>query len=984
MSIMRGRLLARTMLTGAAGPLLIAAGIVALPSVASAQEVVQTAAAAPAPEEVRETIVVTGTRITTPGASSNSPITSVAEAEIGYQQPVAIEQLIKDLPSAVPAIGPGTNNGSNGGATVDLRGLGTNRNVILMNGRRVVPFTLGGTVDTNVIPVALLERIDLVTGGASAVYGADAVTGVVNFIMKNDFEGLDLSASTGFSGENDGERSRIDLTMGAGFDDGRGHAVMSLGYTSTEAIRQDARPFGLETLSSTTGAAVGSGTAVPGRFGTTTAPGGTSLGGTLQIDPATGALVPTYSTYNFNPDNFYQTPLDRYQLTAMANYQVNEWIETYAEALYVRSAVDTQLASSGTFLNVFQVPIGNPYIPEPARQQLCAARNIAAVNCVAGNTTEIPLTIGRRITEWGPRLNDFETKTLQYTVGVRGPLPIENWDYDVYYTYGESDQIQIRGNWGSLSKVQQALRAVNTTSCLSTANGCVPLNVFGAEGSITPAMAAFTNLSAILGSSVDMEVLSASVAGDLGPIKSPLSADPIGVAGGYEYRRVSGSTLSDSASQIQGEVLGTGAPLPNRSGAFQLKEFYAEALVPVITDMPFAERVALELGVRQTSFASANEEEYTSYKAGLEWAPIDGLRFRGMLQRATRAPSVNELFAPQVTGLSNLAVDPCQGTSTNQADANTAGTLSNLCRLTGVPASELGVLAAPSAGQINQLTGGNPNLGPEEADTTTIGVVFQPAFVDGLSITLDYYDIELTQAITSPSSADILNGCYSTALNPGLVFNTSCSLIGRNPANGSFNGVDAKGVVRALGNLGVIQTDGFDLGITYSLGLDTFGLDQFGSLDFSFNGTKVNSLNTQPTPASVVRECTGYYSIACGETFGGVNFEYKWNLRSTWNMDAVDVSLNWRHLDSVIEEPGGTNFLPAYAEIDAFDYFDLSAVWDVTDNLMLNATVTNVFDEQPPVVGNDIGTTSANSGNTFPQYYDAVGRYFMFGAKVRY
>jgi len=940
-----------------------------------------------------EEVVVTGTRVKTPGVESNSPITSVGAAEIAYQQPVAVEDIVKQLPGAVPAIGPGTNNGSGGGATIDLRGLGPERSLVLVNSKRFVPFDLNARVDTNSVPVALVERIDLVTGGASAVYGADAVAGVVNFILKQDFEGVDFSGSTGVSNRGDANRYRGDLTMGANVADGRGNVVLSVGYTETEALLQGDRPFGKVSRSSVSGAPQGSGTSVPMHIlasgSLASLPGlGAPASGYWVIDPSTGALRASNGTtdfYNFNPTNYYVTPLERYQATSLGHFTINDHVEAYAEVFYTRSDVTTQLASSGTFLNNYRVPIGNPYIPAATRTQLCAAFNIPAAGCVAGpgGTTEVTMALGRRITEFGPRLNAFENKTFQYNAGLRGNI-VGSWDYDVYYSHGESDQIQRRGNWGSLSKVQQALRAYTTTACTSTANGCVPLNLWGPEGSITPRMIGFINLDALLTTSVEQDVASGVVNGDLGDvIKSPFAEGRIGLAIGAEYRKMAASNKSDSASQIQGEVLGTGAPTPDRQGSYTLNEAFVEAIVPLVSDVPFVQELSLEGGYRYSEFKTNTGEstDYNSYKYGLAWAPLDGLRFRGMFQRATRAPNINELFQPQVTGLSNLATDPCGGTAINQADANTAGTLSNLCRLTGVPLANIGSLAQPSAGQINVLTGGNPELGPEEADTLTVGLVWEPSFVSGLQLTLDYYDIEINDAISTPSSTDVLNGCYSTTLNPDRTFNPLCGLIGRNTINGTLNGVEASGVALARSNLGVYKTDGWDLGVTYRFDLADVGLDaKWGRLALSFTGNKVESWTFQANPAAINRDCLGYYSIACSVPFP----ELVWNQRTTWSVGAFDVGYLWRHIDGVKEEPGGSSFLAAYSTIDSYDYLDLYATWTLNDMLKLNLTVTNVTDEDPPEVGNSIGSTSYNSGNTYPQSYDVIGTYYTVGFSLKF
>lgn len=933
-------------------------------------------------QEKMEVVQVMGTRITTPGTASNSPISSISADEINAAQPIAVEEFFKGLPAAVPAIGPGTNNGNLGGATIDLRGFGPNRTLVLVNGRRLVPFNLNGTVDTNAIPLALISRVDLMTGGASVVYGADAVSGVVNFNLKRNFTGVDLSTLYGATAdERDARRRRTDLTMGTRLADNRGNVVLSIGKTTADSLTQGARTYGVTSLNSVSGAATGSATTVPSVFSTSKGAGGTdALAGNWQIDPATGALVQPVQLYNANPPTYYVTPLERTQATSLGNFRFNEHAEAYADLFYTRSKVGAVLAETGTFGSTYNVPIGNPFIPAAARQQLCARRGIPATSCIAGNPTIVPLLINRRFVELGPRHFDFDTKTRQATLGLKGAL-VGNWTYDAYWSRGDADQDQMRRNWGSQSKVVQALNALTSTACVNPANGCVPLNVFGAAGSVTQAQLDFINLSTQLLQAVRQDVGALSFSGDLGSqLSSPFSGQPITMALSIEQRKVTASTRSDAALQVAGEVLGNAATTPDRSGAFRLREVAMEMLVPVVSEKPFIKALNLELGYRQTEFSSAGKaQHYGSWKYGGEWAPMRSLRFRGMAQKATRAPNVNELFAPVVPGLSNLAVDPCQGNRISQAASNTPGTLSNLCRLTGVPQSEIGTLPAPSSGQISTQTGGNPELGPEQARTKTIGFVWEP--VPKLALTVDYYKIGIDQAISSPTTTDILDGCYSTVLNPGLVQNTSCALIGRNTINGTFNGVEAKGVRTALSNLGTQNTSGIDVNAAYRVGAGALRLDpKFGNLDLSLGFNQVQTFKFRPTPASLERNCLGYYSIACG----GPTYKRKFNQRTTWTSGAFSLGYNWRYVSGVIEEPGGTDFLPAFAKIGAYHYVDVSAGWNVARMLRLNISVNNVANKRPPIVGGTIGTTTTNSGNTFPQYYDAVGRYVTFGATLKF
>jgi len=490
----------------------------------------------------------------------------------------------------------------------------------------------------------------------------------------------------------------------------------------------------------------------------------------------------------------------------------------------------------------------------------------------------------------------------------------------------------------------------------------VPINLFGQAGSITPEMLRFIELDGLAQQSVTQDVLAGSLVGDLGDaIMSPWATFPINVAVGAEHRSVTAGTKSDLATQTAGELLGSGAPTPDSRGGFELTEGYFELIAPIINDAAWAYSLSFEGGFRRTKFESAgNSTSYNTYKYGGEWTPVEGLRFRALQQRATRAPNVGELFAPQVTGLDNLAVDPCAGaTPTAPRD---------LCLSTGVPSALFGRVEQPAAGQINVLTGGNPNLGPEIADTRTIGIVWTPAFVDNLAITLDHYDIEVTGAVSSPSVNDILTGCY-TNRNAA-----DCALIGRSTFDGTFNGIESRGIALVSSNLGVIQTDGIDLGVSY-----LWDLGDFGRLDFGLNATKVNDWFFQASPTSVNRDCNGFYGLSCG-----VQHDFKANLRTTWSYSDFSVSASVRHLGGVIEEPGDDTFRPEYSSIGSFNYLDLGASWQASDQIRLNVSVANVTDRQPPFVGNSIAGTAVNSGNTFPQYYDTIGRYYTFGATVKF
>ena len=941
------------------------------------------AGATPSWAQTAERVEVTGSRIKSIGAESTSPITSVGRADIDTTQPVAVEELVRGLSAAYPAIGPGVNNGSAGIASIDLRGLGTNRTLVLFNGKRFVPADLRGVVDTNNVPVSLLERVDLVTGGASAVYGADAVAGVVNFVTKRNFSGIEASTLYSESGNHDAKRRKNDLTIGANLADGRGNVAVHVGTTKTDPLRLAQRDFATTVISSSTGLPGGfSGTAVPAQFSGLLG----TLTGSRVIDATTGLLRPVNGTadaYNTNPPNYFETPLTRTQVTGLARFTINEYAEAYSEIFHTRSNVTLNLAPSGTFGVALSIPIGNPFIPAGVRQQLCTAYGISTANCVVGNATEFRANVARRFVEAGPRIYTYDNTTTQYTAGLRGSIPyLDGWSYDAYYQSGRSDQLQQTANGFGATKLQQAVRALSTTSCTVTTGGCVPINLFGAAGSITPEMLAFVSIPTFQTTQVTQQVMSASANGEIGIAKSPFARSPLSVAVGFEQRTVLGANKSDSVIQTQGELLGSGAPTPDRTGELKFKEYYTELNLPIVSNLPFAQAINLEGGYRETNFSTSAgaSKTYGSWKAGGDWAPIKGLRFRGEQQRATRAPNVNELYAPVTTGLATLAVDPCQGTRINAADAGKAGTLTNVCQLTGVPAAQIGAVAAPSSSQINNTAGGNPNLGPEKADTTTLGIVWEPSFVNNLSVSLDYWKIKIESAVSNATAGQVINGCYDATLNPGFGYNVFCQGIQRDALNGGLNGVGSKGVVTQSSNLGAYDYSGVDVGAAYRLPMSALGAAAAGRLDFSFQASFLQKADFKSLPSVATLEQAGYYGVDVGVPYSKTKFTQ----RTTWTMGDFSVGYNWRYIGGTKVQIGATGYLPEYSSIRAYNYVDLNAAVQATKNLKLSLTINNISDKLPPFIGTGIGPGATNYGNTMPTVYDVIGRRFTINATATF
>jgi outer membrane receptor protein involved in Fe transport len=444
------------------------------------------------------------------------------------------------------------------------------------------------------------------------------------------------------------------------------------------------------------------------------------------------------------------------------------------------------------------------------------------------------------------------------------------------------------------------------------------------------------------------------------------------MAVGYEDRRVFGGNASDAVVQTQGELLGSGAPVPDRSGVLQFHELYAEATLPLLQNLPGIHAVNLGAGFRQTEFNSAGgSQTYGSWKQSLDYSPMKGLRFRGEGQRATRAPNVNELYAPVVTGLSTRSNDPCQGTQISAADAGKAGTVTNLCQLTGVPVSQIGSVAAPSSNQINNTGGGNPNLGPEKADTTTIGMVWEPTNIENFSMTVDYWKIKINGAVSSATTNQVIDGCYTSALNPGLTYNTFCQLIQRDPLNGGLNGTGSKGVSTQSSNLGFYNFSGIDVGANYRLPLKDLGLAKWGRIDLTMQLAYLNRADFKSLPSVATLEQAGYYGVDVGTPYSRVRF----NQRTSWTMGDYSLGLSWRHIGSAsVQQDAKGAYVSAYERIAAYNYFDLNGSWQMTKNLKLSMTINNLTDKAPPFVGTGIGPGSSNFGNTFPTAYDIIGR----------
>ncbi|MFL6757173.1 MAG: TonB-dependent receptor domain-containing protein [Sphingomicrobium sp.] len=1010
-----------------------------------AEQTQPTEGAQPAQEATSEgeDIVVTGTLIRNPNLESSTPVNVTTSDTIELKQSNTAEEVLRELPGIVPSIGSAVNNGNGGASFVDLRGLGPNRNIVLLDGNRLAPASLLGIFDLNNIPLALVERVDALTGAAVTTYGADAITGVVNFITRRDFAGVEVSGSEQITEQGDGNFMRADLTLGANFDDGRGNAVLSVGYQQSDPIYQGARDFSVFQVSSFTGGTAGSGTAIPSRFSGTrpldlatcqpiTDPS-VANGGVRQIEfrdgsPCQGgATAGLYAPFNFNPYNVFQTPFTRYNIFGAAHYEVSDAVEVYARGLFSKNVVKTIIAPSGSFGGSVTINLNNPFLPATLRNQFCAfdvdtdeaiyTPRFTPAECAAAATATGPTdpnyrtvtaTLNRRTTEVGPRLTDFTTTYFDTRVGLRGPLT-STIDWDVSGAYGESDRPATIKNFTLQSRFRQGslVNLVNgVPQCEVATNGCVPIDIFGPEGSITPEMADFLADDSTSTIRTSLGQLRALISGDFG-YALPWAAQPIGFALGTEFRKYHAQQASDVLAKTAGELGGAGGAAPDIDGGYSVYEGYAELIAPIVEDKQFFESLTFETGVRYSKYEidGAGSNSTWTWKAGGSWEPGYGIKVRGNYSRAVRAPNIAELFTPNTVALTNLGVDPCAGTApTTNAD------LRAICLAQGAPLGTIGSITNPTAAQANIVIGGNLDLKPEKANTWTLGVVFVPEFLPKFSMSLDYYNIRIEDVIGAALPGDLIGACFGS-ISAASATDPDCLVIRRNPLTGGLDGDPATtpGLFGPTTNLGELFTDGVDLIANYKTSVG------FGDLAFSFVGNWTNNSEFNANvanPDSFFRECSGFYSVNCSFT-GSIQPKLQFSQRTTLTMGKVDLSLLWRWIDAMKFEPrqleadlaaaiaAGTNpdtgcpdpegadpngcmIDEEFRKIPAEHYFDLTARFNATDNMTFTFTVQNLLDNQPKVVGNTIGSTTFNSGNVFPSTYDALGRRYAVSAKLKF
>ncbi|KQN35755.1 TonB-dependent receptor [Sphingomonas sp. Leaf407] len=953
----------------------------------------------PADPAEDEAIVVTGSRLPNPGLVSNSPLTAVSAAEIRLQGATNIENVLNRLPQITPDANENVSNGSDGTARVNLRNLGSNRNLVLINGQRLLPIQ---ATDLNFVPTALVERIDVVTGGASAVYGSDAVSGVINFILRDDLNGVKGDVQYGFSAhinDNadrralvrsagfsvptgspvDGQRLDASLAFGANLDDGRGNVTAFFGYRDVKPILQynrDVSACALDPVFSGNPAQAtaltcgGSSNNMYGRFvplRTGIAPGGYN---NTMDGQKTWAQYNSSFRYNYAPLNYFQRNDTRYTAGAFAHYEVNSAAELYGSFMFMDDRTNSQIAPSALFQGyTYNINCNNPLMSAQQGQLLCGT--------AYGTAAQQDVFIGYRpvAAPAKPRRDDLRHTDYRVTGGVRGQIA-RGIRYDANALFSTVIFNETYRNDIDPVKANKGLKVVNVggvPTCLSVVDksdpACVPLNVFQFGGLSEAGLNYIYAPTSTEG--LDKEtVLNATMTFDGGEygMKLPWADDGISAVVGFEHRRESLEFRADALALAKGTK--------EIAGGFNVSEVFTEVSLPIVQGKPFFEELTLVGGYRLSKY-SGNNDKISTYKGEIAWAPVQDLRLRAGYNRAIRAPNISELFSAQSPG--NVTTqDPCAGVVDN--DPNTVSPTATLaqCQRTGVTAQQYGTILECPSEQCTGFFGGNPALKPEQADTYTAGIVLTPRFIRGLSLSVDYFNIKVKDYIGSIPVPLAISQCVSTG-DPFF-----CSLFSRNPRTGSLFGGDATTagyITSTTQNTGSLSTSGVDVGLNYS------GKTAIGRMDVNFVGTWLRDLTTQPLPGLASYDCKGLFGATCGQP--SPEWRHQARFSYTTADDFATLSLNWRYIGGTklslnTSDPSltGATYV-VNAEIPAYNYFDLAASFMVKQDIALRIGVNNLFDKDPPAIAQGV-LASFGNGNTYPGIYDVAGRSFFVGLTAEF
>ncbi|HEX8030334.1 MAG TPA: TonB-dependent receptor [Vicinamibacterales bacterium] len=941
----------------------------------SAPSFAQDTAPAAAPEDTAaeaDAIVVTGSRISRPDLQASIPISVVTDQAIQNKGQTNALDAIRDIPIAGQSLDKSASNFSNfdnGISTVNLRNLGTSRTLVLINGRRSVGTPGDSAVDLNNIAPDLIDRIEIATGGTSAVYGSDAVAGVVNIILKKKFDGIQLHMQGGISDRGDAGNQLAAITAGKTFSDGRGHVIANFTYTNDEAVYARSRAYSAVDVPNK------SSYAAQGLFDTGGSPTFSPAAGTTYTFNSANAVKPYQSAaidgYNRNADRLLTTPVRRYLGSITGDYEFSSAATVFAEFTYSRTtassiieplAVDDQGAQGQTVYNFD----GSPFSGIPKTQQYVPA---AIRNATVGDT----IYFRRRSNGIFDRSASSERDYYRGVLGVKGNIG-SNWNYELYY---EHSKVKDHTSGDAIMMTNYGAALQGCTDPAAQAAGCVPVNIFGFN-TTTPAMIkwlrTYTGKGALVpGANVgDMAVYDLERTGTQDVAAINLSGSlfqlphgAVQVAVGAEYHREKSEQFYDPFTQSGWSSFQQAA---NTVGKYDSKEVYGEISIPLLRNVPFAQELSLEGAVRYADYSTVGG--FVSYKFGGTYAPVSDIRFRAIYARAVRAPNVNELYS----GAANTApavIDPCDQNGGNGDDPIDGGPLPLSAACKAIPGIANYLKTHPtfnySLAQIQTISGtigGNANLGAESTNTLTLGGTFTPSFFRGFDLSVDYYNIKVNNAITQVDFQDSVNQCVATS-DPNF-----CNNVTRDPNTGIIKTVDA-----IFLNGASYQVAGLDTQVHYTFRPHLFGPDEAVNLSVFWN----HKFKQDKTPfeGAFVSHQVGVADVYGTSQNIGTGFRDQVTANVAYQTGPFTLAYTFRYFSPVVTTTNEDR-IPAYT------YSDIQAKFTVGEdkNYEVYFGVNNLFDKQPPIVA-DL-TNQWPGTNTVASTYDLLGRRLYAGVRAKF
>jgi iron complex outermembrane receptor protein len=932
-----------------------------------------------------DAVIVTGTRIRRPNAQSAAPIVSMDKQELQFQGVVNIEDALNRLPQVRAdnnQFGAGFDNG--GQAKVNLRRLGNQRTLVLLDGERLLPVQ---AIDLNIVPVALISRVDVLSGGASSTYGSDAVAGVVNFVLNKKFDGVQVNSSYSFYQHTnddsamrslvsqypnfplpakhvtDGGRLDVNFAAGKNFADGDGNISIFADYRDQKPVKWRNRDYSSCRVANTT-------SALSCSVNTSYTPWGrldVANGGYYVNKDGTQSFVSTANSADYASNtrkdwNFIRAD-KRFTGGLFANYHFNNAVEVYSNLLVMRDVSIEQ--QSGAFDQDVSVNCNNPFLSASQAQSLCGA---AAGTSTAVGAHYYLLQEGPGST---PVRNRIVNADYRISSGVKGDL-FDGWHYDVNFIASRVENTLSDRNEINSTRFANAVNVVSangTPTCQSvvdkTDTNCVAANIFQAN-KIDPKVYPYIYDNYRWTNVVEQRDVTANIAGDLGQygIKSPLAKEGVAIALGGEYRRESLKVKADQATvDYEGWFSTTG-------GHYGVKELYGEAQLPIANDLPLVKSLVFNTGFRASKYDNQKKELYTSKVEGL-YRPVSDLLVRFSYNSAARAPNISELYSPR--NFSYNGADPCSTTSLSQPGAATA----TQCANTGVTAAQYANKSIQDCGADGcrrYAGGGNVNLLPEKAITQTLGLVYTPSAVPGLLISIDHVDIKIKDFIGYIDANVALSNCLTTGLE------YYCRFVKRDPATGRLDGTSSTTGFISGGteNTNILNYKADDIQVSYN-----FDIGKYGRMDLSMIGTLLIDSMGQDSPTTPAQDCAGYYGQpSCYAPAP------KWahNARATWTTPwrNSNISLAWRYIgdtklsanstDNALNGGAGPQGYTILTKMKAYSYFDLSASVMVIKDMTARISINNVLDKSPPVVPATFVDGTTNNPNTYTGLYDPLGR----------